>query len=120
MAYLTTFPALAHRLQITVKNRVYRYCRSLLESDREASTTSLIKIVRKRLSGRPEVLATHVRSYSKIALFGTVSNQNKDMSGRPSPTKRDASWPAQTTPPAARHDSSTFRISVKLLWLYAG
>ena len=37
-----------------------------------------------RLSRGPEVLVTPVRSYSKIALFLTTSNQNKDMSDRPS------------------------------------
>ncbi|WP_218160645.1 hypothetical protein, partial [Spirosoma endophyticum] len=62
---------------------VYGYCRSLLERDKGTSTTSLFKITGECLSGRPEVLATHVRSYSKIALFRTTSNQNKDMSGRP-------------------------------------
>lgn len=37
-----------------------------------------------RLSGGPEVPVTPVRSYSKIALFITTSNQIKDMSGGPS------------------------------------
>lgn len=44
MNYLTTFLALAHRLQITASSRVYGYCRSLSERDKGASTTSLIKI----------------------------------------------------------------------------
>ncbi|QMW04911.1 hypothetical protein [Spirosoma foliorum] len=42
--YLTTFLTLAHRLQITVLNRVYGYCRSFGKSDKGASTTSLFKI----------------------------------------------------------------------------
>ncbi len=32
-------------------------------------------------------LATRVRSYSKIALFQTISIESKDMSGRPSGAK---------------------------------
>jgi hypothetical protein len=83
---LTTFLTLAHRfgpptradhsdkLRLWVLSELVEKGQGYQRSQRVQDRAIL------RLSRGPEVLVTPVRSYSKIALFLTTSNQNKDMS----------------------------------------